>query len=159
MLCSLFLFYFKYLKAKTNVADTNEWILGASKNDIIRMCIFKQQSILFRVCQNTLQVNTHIDICKCYFLKKKKIYLERHLIVYGYCHNSDVTINTWSDCWVFSVALLGKKKNPFTLITSFSQVKIRNIWQNFFFLSGIWFFERLAIMFRYDIQLFKQNAL
>lgn len=97
------------------------------------MCILKQQSILFRVCQNTLQVNTHIDICKCYFLKKKKIYLERHLIVYGYCHNSDVRINTWSDCWVFSVALLGKKKTPFTLITSFSQVKIRNIWQNFFF--------------------------
>lgn len=113
MLCSLFLFYFKYLKAKTNVADTNEWILGASKNDIIRMCIFKQQSSLFRVCQNTLQVNTHIDICKCYFLKKKKIYLERHLIVYGYCHNSDVRINTWSDCWVFSVALLGKKKNVY----------------------------------------------
>lgn len=153
MLCSLFLFYFKFLKAKTNVAtnkDTNEWILGASKNDIIRMCIFKQQSILFRVCQNTLQVNTHIDICKCYFLKKKKIYLERHLIVYGYCHNSDVRINTWSDCWVFSVALLGKKKKTFTLITSLSQVKIRNIWQNFF-LSETWFLERLAIMFRYNI--------
>lgn len=152
MLCSLFLFYFKFLKAKTNVAtnkDTNEWILGASKNDIIRMCILKQQSILFRVCQNTLQVNTHIDICKCYFLKKKKIYLERHFLVYGYCHNSDVRINTWSDCWVFSVALLGKKKT-FTFITSLSQVKIRNIWQNFF-LSETWFLERLAIMFRYNI--------
>lgn len=141
MLCSLFLFYFKYLKAKTNVADTNEWILGASKNDIIRMCIFKQQSILFRVCQNTLQVNTHIDICKCYFLKKKKIYLERRLIVYGYCHNSDVRINTWSDCWVFSVALLGKKKPVYIDNLFLPGENKKYLTKLFFFIRNLVFWE------------------
>lgn len=98
------------------------------------VCVYSNNNQFFLECVKIPYKSTHILIfVNAISLRKKKIYLERHLIVYGYCHNSDVRINTWSDCWVFSVALLGKKKTPFTLITSFSQVKIRNIWQNFFF--------------------------